>query len=143
MVESLKLRAAREYPLDELMFNFGLSFMIIVPLLVIDVLLRVMPLITGAFWTFTDISADLSSIVLLSLTMFNFRVADFGELPLHLAVDLGFLKLSRVDYGIWLEKLRLNSVPVLFALGDKPPFCYTFFILAGIAGFLIIFVIIN
>lgn len=49
MVESLKLRAAREYPLDELMFNFGLSFMIIVPLLVIDVLLRVMPLITGAF----------------------------------------------------------------------------------------------
>ena len=49
IVESLNLRAAREYPLDELMFNFGLSFINIVPLLVIDVLLRVMALITGAF----------------------------------------------------------------------------------------------
>lgn len=79
------------------MFNFGLSFMTIIPFLVIDVLLRVIPLIAGAFCTFTDSSADLSSIVLLLFTMFNLRVADFKELPLHLAVDLVFLELSLVD----------------------------------------------
>lgn len=75
--------------------------MTIIPFLVIDVLLRVMPLITGAFWTLTDSSVDLSSIdllrVLLLFKIFNLRVADFYELPLHFTVDLVFLELSLVD----------------------------------------------